>query len=172
MDITKANTRNREIQTEQLKIHGNCMEFGETVVQLSNVSLFSIENLTPTKFPLWSILIILLGLVLLFMKNVVTVVIGLVLIAGGVAAIYLWNKQRKKDEQCKKLIIAVNSGNIFTILFNNQAFLEKVIQVLKEVIANPGHLSDVIFNIKDNTFTGDASVIHEYAEVNSRRGNN
>lgn len=170
-DILKRTSRkNREIQTEYLKVHGNCMEFGETVIQLSNISLLSIENIAPTAFPIWGALVALVGLLLLSLKATMAVVLGLILIVGGAASIYLWYNQRKKDEQRKKLVIAPNSGHIFTIVFDDQAFLEKVIGVLKDVIANPGHWGDVIVNIKDNTFSGNASAIHDYAEVNVKGG--
>ena len=168
-DILKRTSRkNREIQTEYLKVHGNCMEFGETVIQLSNISLLSIENIAPTAFPIWGALVALVGLLLLSLKATMAVVLGLILIVGGAASIYLWYNQRKKDEQRKKLVIAPNSGHIFTIVFDDQAFLEKVIGVLKDVIA--GHWGDVIVNIKDNTFSGNASAIHDYAEVNVKGG--
>ena len=46
---------NREIHVGALKIHGNSIEFGDTVVQLSNVSLVSTEDVEHSAFPIWGL---------------------------------------------------------------------------------------------------------------------
>ena len=56
---------NREIHVGALKIHGNSIEFGDTVVQLSNVSLVSTEDVEHSAFPIWGLLGVLAGIVLL-----------------------------------------------------------------------------------------------------------
>lgn len=167
-DILKNNlSKSREINTDTLKIHGNCMEFLDTIIQLSNISLISTNSIIPTKFPTWCIGAIAVGLICLFLKITLISVIGLGLLALGAWTIYLWYQRVQQEKEIKKLVIATNSGQTFSILFYNGNFLERVIDVLKEIIANPGHLSDVNFNIKDNTFTQGAAIFHEYNEVNS-----
>lgn len=170
-DILKSDSsKTREINTDSLKIHGNCMEFLDTVIQLSNISLISTNSIIPTKFPVWSIAAIIIGIFLLTLKAVPVILLGLVAAAVGVFAIYSWYQQMEREKSIKKLVIATNSGQTFSILFEKGEFLETVIQVLKEIIANPGHLSDVNFNIKGNTFTQSAAIFREYTEVNSRGG--
>lgn len=171
-DILKSDaSKNREINTDTLKIHGNCMEFLDTVIQLSNISLISTNSIVPTSFPMWSIALIAAGLICLLLKAAPIVVLGLFLIVGGGYVICLWYRRVQDEKELKKLVIATNSGQTFSILFYNGEFLETVIQVLKEIIANPGHLSDVNFNIKGNTFTQSSAIFREYTEVNSRGGN-
>ena len=94
------------------------------------------------------------------------ILIGLIVAAVGGFAIYSWYQQVEREKKLKKLLIITNSGQIFSILFENGKFLDTVICVLKEIIANPGHLSDVNFNIKGNTFTQGAAIFHDYTEVN------
>lgn len=170
-DILKSDSsKSREINTDSLKIHGNCMEFLDVVIQLSNISLISTNSVIPTKFPTWSIGAIAIGLICLLLKAAPIVILGLILIGGGGGAIYLWYQQIQKEKELKKLVIATNSGQTFSILFYNGEFLKTVIGVLKEIIANPGHLSDVTFNIKGNTFTRGSAVFHDFAETNFRGG--
>lgn len=166
-DILKSDfSKNREISTDSLKIHGNCMEFENTIIQLSSISLISNNSIVPTKFPNWSIAAIIIGLLLLATKSVPMILLGLIVVAVGGFAIYSWYQQVEREKKLKKLVLITNSGQIFSILFLNGEFLDTVIRVLKEIIANPGHLSDVNFNIKGNTFTHGAAVFHEYTEVN------
>lgn len=163
----KLNTgsNNREIATEYLKIHGNCMEFKDTILQLSNISLISTTNIDPEKFPLWSLALVFFGLLMILFTQGGLVLLGLFLACCGGAVIYFWYTQTQKTKMLKRLTIVTNSGNFFSIVFNNQAFLDKVVHVLNEIISNPGHLSDVSISIKDNTFTGGSSAIHDYTEL-------
>ena len=90
-DILKSDSsKTREINTDSLKIHGNCMEFLDTVIQLSNISLISTNSIIPTKFPVWSIAAIIIGIFLLTLKAAPVILLGLVAAAVGVFAIYSW----------------------------------------------------------------------------------
>lgn len=163
-------SNNREIDTDSLKIYGNCLEFKNIVIQLSNVSLVSNNSLITTKFPLWSIGAVLLGLVCLFMNAAAIKVFGLILLCGGGFTIYKWYQQVEREKQLKKLVIATNSGQTFSILFERGEFLDKVISALKEIIAHPGHHSDVIINIKDNTIASGGKLIESVNEFNTIGG--
>lgn len=165
--ITRSASTPNEINTDRLKIHGNCLEFMDTVIQLSNISLFSSDPLVPTKFPFWSLFSIILGLICMEVDSPISAFIAFVLIIGGMASIFLWFYKIYREQQSRRLSIVTNSGQRFYIIFENKEFLETVIIVLKEIIANPGHLRDVNFNIKGNTFTQGAAVFHEYTELNS-----
>lgn len=170
-DILKNNAANsREIDTDSLKIYGNCLEFKDTVIQLSNVSLVANSLLSTPKFPLWSIAALVLGFACLFLKVGAIIVLGLFLLCGGGCAIYVWNQQVEREKQLKKLVIATNSGQTFSILFERGEFLDTVIGTLKEIIAHPGHHSDIIINIKDNTIAPGGSVIDSVNEINSIGG--
>lgn len=170
-DILKnSGSNNREINTDSLKIYGNCLEFKNIVIQLSNVSLVSNNSLITSKFPLWSIGAVLLGLACLFIDVVAIKVFGLLLLCGGGFIIYKWYQQVEREKQHKKLVIVTNSGQTFSILFEKGDFLNKVINALTEIIAHPDHHSDIVINIKDNTIAPGGRVIDSVNEFNSIGG--
>ena len=161
---------NREIKTHSLKNYGNCLEFKDNVIQLSNVSLVANNPLTLPKFPLWTIAALLLGFACLFVEEGAVKFFGVVLLCVGGFFIYTWNQQMEREKQLKKLVIATNSGRTFSILFEKGEFLATVIDTLKETIAHPGHHSDVIINIKDNIIGPGGSAIDTVNEINTFGG--
>ena len=170
-DILKNSASNsREIDTDSLKIYGNCLEFKDTVIQLSNVSLVANNPIAPPQFPIWAAAALIVGLLFLFVDIGVIRVLGLILIVGGGYVAYAWYQRSERDKTLKRLVIATNSGQTFFILFNQSEFLNKVIDTLKEIIAHPGHHSDIIINIKDNTIGPGGSVIDTVNEINSIGG--
>ena len=170
-DILKSSAAsNREINTDSLKIYGNCLEFKDTVIQLSNISLVTNNPLTHPNFPLWTIAALLLGFACLFVDAGAVKFLGVVLFCVGGFFIYIWDQQVERDKQLKKLVIATNSGQIFSILFKQGEFLDAVIDTLKEIIAHPGHHSDVIINIKDNIIGPGGSAIDTVNEINTFGG--
>lgn len=172
----------REIKTEYLKIHGNCMEFKDTIIQLSNVSLISSEKLSLTSFPIWAAVLIALGLSALLTRIGGLAKFGIILIICGGFGVYYWYKQNERAQQLERLLITTNSGHTFAIIFNNRAFLSKVAETLKEIVANPGHLSDITVNVKNNTLnyndesvnivgnkiSGGSSAIRDYQKTSSK----
>lgn len=163
-------SNNREIDTDSFKIYGNCLEVKDTVIQLSNVSLVANNPLARTKFPLWTLVTLILGFACLFVRNGTVIVLGLALLFTGGAIICVWFFQTEREKQLKKLVIATNSGQTFSILFEQGEFLDKVIGTLKEIIAHPGHHSDVIINIKDNTIASGGKLIESVNEFNTIGG--
>lgn len=161
----EASNKNREIETDYLKIHGNCMEFKNTVIQLNNISLLSSEDLSPVAFPTAALVAAIAGLVLMMLEISALLWVGLVCFAVAGAYLYFWYRENQRLGEMKRLLIITNSGNHFNIVFHDKPFLEEVVKVLKEVIANPGHLSDITINVKDNKFADGASVIQDFNEV-------
>ena len=145
----------KNIETEYLKISGNCMELKDTVIQLSNISLFSTTDISASPFPALSIVVILFGFV---MFNV-SVIAALLILAAGVAWIYLWYSSVQKAREMKRLTIVTNSGNAFPIVFNDKAFLSKVVDVLTYIVRNPETAGEISINVKDCTFSGNSHVV-------------
>ncbi len=172
-DILKNSaSNNREIDTDSLKIYGNCLEFKDTVIQLSNVSLVANNPIAPPQFPIWAAVAFIVGLLFLFVDTDIDIIhiVGLFLFFGGGFVACAWYLRSERDKTLKRLVIATNSGQTFFILFNQSEFLNKVIDTLKEIIAHPGHHSDIIINIKDNTIGPGGSVIDTVNEINSIGG--
>ena len=145
----------KNIETEYLKISGNCMEFKDTVIQLSNISLFSTTDISAAPFPALSIVVILIGLALFN----VSVIAALLVLAAGVVWIYLWHSSVEKAREMKRLTIVTNSGNAFPIVFNDKAFLSQVVNLLTDIIRNPETAGEININVKDCTFSGNSHVV-------------
>lgn len=144
------------IDTDYLKIYGNVLEWGNTLIQISNIARISNIPLTDTPFPRWTVVFLLLGMGSLDFS----LVLGLILLAIPTISIVLWNMENKKRRKHTSLNIYLNSGRILSILFADKSFLEEVLIVMKKLIADPSvKSSEIIINIKDNVLSGDSSII-------------
>ncbi len=157
---------NREIHVGALKIHGNSMEFGDTVVQLSSVSLVSTENVEHNAFPIWSLLLVLAGIALFS----VSFWIGILCVLGGGVVLYAWYKEVQRAKASKRLVIVTNAGKCFPIVFQDKDFLKEVLETLKELIANPKEQSDAIFNISTGKMEIKKAVFKDHATLNNSEG--
>lgn len=156
--------KEKNIKTDFLKIHGNCLEIRDTCIQLSNISLFSTTDIAPDSFPKLSILMAIIGMLLLKGQTV----IGLLLLAASGIWVYIWYSNVQETKELKRLSIVTNSGNIFPIIFNDQAFLKKVVEILTDIISTPNHAKNITINVKDNTFTGESSLIRELNDMSKK----
>ena len=82
----------KSIDTPFLRIRENCLELKNTTIQLSNISLFSTADITPEKFPMLSIVLILVGFI--FLKPLIVPAL-ITIIVGGVW-IYYWYSSVQK----------------------------------------------------------------------------
>ncbi len=150
--------KEKSIETSELLVKGNIMSWEGMMIQLSNVSCVSTAPVEEIAFPLFSIIILIIGLVALTQKPI----IGILLLAGGVAWIYGWyyfNNQRKSNTI---LSIVLNSGNNLQFIIGNKSFLDKVLQVLEQIIINGGvGGQSVTINIRGNKISGNASVLND-----------
>ena len=145
----------KSIDTPFLRIRENCLELQNTTIQLSNISLFSTADITPEKFPMLSAALILVGIILL--KPLVVPAL-IAIIVGGVW-IYYWYSSVQKAKEMKRLTIITNSGNVFPILLEDQAFRTKVVTIMTDIIRDPAHARNITINVKECTFSDDASVV-------------
>lgn len=148
----------RTINTPFLRIRDNCLEIQSTTIQLSNISLLSTADITPEKFPVPSIILVLLGLAAL--KSLLIPAIFAIAIGG--LWIFSWNSSVQESKQQKKLTIITNSGHAFPIVFSDQEFLQKVVEMMTDIIRDPAHARSVSINVKDCRFEG--SMIESYFE--------
>ena len=149
---------NRVLETDYIKIHGNCLEIENTVLQLKNISLFSTVDIDPHPFPMGILLLIIAAIACLWFK----VLIAVVLFAISLIWIYIWDKKVQALAEIKRLIIVTNSGQSFAITFSNQTFLKKVLALLMELLDHPnGESANITINVKDSTFSGNSSFIKQ-----------
>lgn len=146
------------IETPQLLIKGNIMSWKGTMIQLSNVSCISTSPLAQMVFPIYSIVLLLIGLLMLK----ISLIVGIISLGLGGAWIYFWYKDNEERKRNTILNIVMNSGNNLQFIINNGDFLNKVLNVLEQIIIDGGvGKQDVTINIQGCKITGNAKVLND-----------
>lgn len=132
----------QKIETSFLRVEKNCLEIEGTCIQLSNVSILSTADVTPpdTNKMLICIAMIVGGLVLS--------PLGLLLTALGIFGIYRWYQEYRSSKEAKCLTIATNSGHFYPIVFKDRSFMEKVMQLMVQIMREPT-VSSAYFDLKN-----------------------
>lgn len=123
------NNKEKQVKTQRLSIVGHLLRWDDVVIQISNISLISTSNLQQTPMPFWAIILIIFGVVLL----PIIWWASLLCLALGILVIWAWYKETKKTEKYKYLNIQLNSGRMFSLLFENQEFLNQVLDVFANI---------------------------------------
>ena len=88
-----------------------------------------------------------------------SVVPALIAIAFGGGWIFYWYSSVQKTKEMKRLTIVTNSGNVFPIVFDDQAFLSRVVTIMTDIIRDPERARNITINVKECTFSDDATVV-------------
>ena len=146
------------IRTMKLNIMGNMMTWQGMLVQLSNVSYITTDELEAIAFPWISIMIIFVG----FIFAMISFLFTIVAIALGVGLIYLWYKQEQKRKSSARLTLCMNSGDKLALVFLDRSFLTKVMHVLEKIILEGGiGNNEITIDLSGAQFHGDASVLND-----------
>lgn len=137
------------IETDFLKVRGNLIIWENTMIQISNISMISTDNILGEPLPIWAVIMIILGLLSLN----VNLLIAIVLLVIGGAVIFLWRKKDQERKQSKMLTFMLNSGNRFSLIFRNGEFLQKVSSVLIELLAEKATNKIITFDIRAEKMT-------------------
>lgn len=156
MALEKLNNK-KTIETDILNVRGNLISWKDTFIQISSISMISTTDVDKNSFPILSIV---MGLIGLFVMKT-SVLIGLLLLAFCGLWIYKWYSDTERLKKLKKLNIILNSGGTYTLVFNDKLFLDQVISILENILSTSDKNSNITFNIKDNTFEGNSSVIKD-----------
>lgn len=150
----------REINVGSVRVHGNCMEFGNTAVQLSNISSLSTSEVKTSL--LGGVIILLIGFALLFVHWL----LGGVFILAGVFVLFALLENNVEYI----LSISTNAGGSFSIVFESDYFLRKVYDVLTEIIANPERENDANINITSQKIEVKRVEFKDYATLQNFEG--
>ena len=150
----------REINVGSVRVHGNCMEFGNTAVQLSNISSLSTSEVKTSL--LGGVIILLIGFALLFVHWL----LGGVFILAGVFVLFALLENNVEYI----LSISTNAGGNFSIVFESDYFLRKVYDVLIEIIANPEKENDANINITSQKIEVKKVEFKDYATLQNFEG--
>lgn len=129
------NNKEKQVKTQRLSIVGHLLRWDDVVIQISNISLISTSNLQQTPMPFWAIILIIFGVVLL----PIIWWASLLCLALGILVIWAWYKETKKTEKYKYLNIQLNSGRMFSLLFENQEFLNQVLDVFANIFEDDNY---------------------------------
>lgn len=120
--------------------------------------LYYYGRTTKKPIPLIAIAIIVFSLALFG----VSILVGFAGLAIGVVWLYLWNMENDNRKKHIILSIAMNSGNMLQILFNDKDFLENVKKVLERIIIDGGiGTQNIAINITDCEISGNARVLED-----------
>lgn len=143
------------IKTDNLIIRDNIMEWGNTMIQLSNVCSIStatfVKN-TPNPLLAVGILLIVLGVLI----SIFSPATGIIFLIAGAIAAYMGYKKKNNPEKTMTLSIMMNSGSVFEFLFYDESFKIQVLHVLETIISggNSLHIGDINIDIKNNHIDG------------------
>ena len=135
--------KEKQIKTQSLSIVGHLLRWEDVVIQISNISLISTSDFQQTMFPVWVIFLMVAGIVLLpFMWWA-----GLLCLALSIFVIWTWYNEIKKTKKYKYLNIQLNSGRMFSLLFESKEFLNQVLDIFANIF------EDDDYQAKTETFT-------------------
>lgn len=139
------------IETEAIIIKGNIMTWGNTMIQLSNVSSISAIQESP-KFPSGAIGFIVGGVLsaTLFSWIEIFVFLGVLMAVLGVLMIVLYYMMISQNKY--HLNVVMNSGSRYDFLVADRAFLNEMLSVLESIIIRGGvGENSISINIHDSS---------------------
>ncbi len=121
--------KEKVIETDELQVHGHLLRWKDVVIQISNISQISVGNYSRPPFPLWTIAALLIGLFFLPYNKF----IGATGLMVGIAVIAVWYESWWDKKDYKFLHLYLNSGTSFSIMFKEEPFLRKVLEVFANI---------------------------------------
>lgn len=161
-----SNRNDKTVETDSLYIHGHLLKWENVVVQISNISSITASNIPIEKksqYWLWGALVIgLLGFTGLMSRDKG---LAISLLALSVLCISVWwnkNEEEKKDaKKLKCLSIFLNSGSTYSIIFDDESFLQQVLQVFANIFENGAQAgTNYHINLTGCTIDNQSSVVN------------
>jgi hypothetical protein len=153
------NSQGNAIKTDYLVIRDNIMEWGNTMIQLSNVcSISTLTFVQKNPFPMYSLILVAVGLLGMQFSTAT----GIVILGLGIVWIYLWWNKNNNPDKTETLNITMNSGTVFGFLFKDEVFKMRVLRVLEGIIADGGKrkIGDINIDINNCDIKGDLSFMN------------
>ena len=149
--------KEKVIATDELQIRGHLLRWKDVVIQISNISQISVGSYPTQPFPMWTLVAILIGLFSI-QFNILIGLAGL-LLGGGV--IFMWYQERESKKGYKFLHLRLNSGTVFSFVFEREDFLRKVLDVFANIFEDveKNVNNSITIDIKNCEVSGNGSVI-------------
>lgn len=113
------------------------------VIQISNIAMITTATIQPPVFPVWVLFMGAVGIA----SFMFAWPLGLILVALTAFMIYAWYSEVEKKKKLKALSIHLNSGKVFSIMFQDQAFLGKVLNVFSNIFEAGGETTNTTYKI-------------------------
>lgn len=117
------------LKTEAIEIDNKVVKLRQTVIAVSNISEVSTFVPQP-KFPVWAVVALLFGLVLMFAED--TRMLGIICLAVGAMGICAY--YHAQTTAPKGITIRLNSGSVFSIRFSDHELANKVMTALEKAM--------------------------------------
>lgn len=112
-----------------MDIKFNSISFPGTILQISNITSLSIAPAPKKRFPIWAVIIAIIGVLGAGMNTDYSTLFIILLCVGLIVIVYVLYKNSFDN---KYLVIKMNSGEIFLFACDNNDFLYKAIDLIKE----------------------------------------
>lgn len=130
------------METYELSIRGHLLRWSDTVIQISNISMVSTAEVPASRVPMWLLVAAgicgLFGIWLLdvnskmYYPNEAMQVFGVLAIIASIGWFLTWWFTRNTKDKTY-LNLALNSGNVYSFLFTDKAFMLQVLQVFANI---------------------------------------
>lgn len=140
------------IEINSFYIRKNVMEWGNTALQLSNISSISTYKFEfKQSFPKISILLFIIGAIILALPKWLNIAyIGYIFLAVSIGWICYWYYKKNNPDSSLALHIMMNSGAIYSIKFNNEKALNGVVVGLTKIMDAGGAKGDIYYKCDVN----------------------
>ena len=128
------NDKEKTVHTAGFHIQGHLLRWEDVVIPIDNISMISSSRISAPQFPLWAVIVGLIGL-FLFVFNPLLAIIGVVVAIG---VIVFWYKQYKDSQSQKCLNIMLDSGYTFSLIAKNGKFVNEIVDVFSNIFKDFG----------------------------------
>lgn len=149
ISVSASTQSDSDVLETNLHIDHNALIFGQTVIQISNISKIWAGYLPKPSFPFMQVCILLGGGVIAVTKYTSLSVIGLILILVGVYLIFKYISYKL----IYTLNIELNSGTVHRFFSEEKQFINKMFQFLNAILVNDSRNENIIMDFKNSNFT-------------------
>ncbi|MCA9904597.1 MAG: hypothetical protein KC547_12150 [Anaerolineae bacterium] len=132
-------------RTTELKLRGRTLIFGNTIYQLRNIASLEVVDLTIIKrFPMYILLLGLVGLFLLSTRG--TTLVGIALLALAAYLAYTWYNTRTNERYGLSIITNAGSLGSVTLVSKDLDFLKQIAVTINNLMNSEDEAQAISFN--------------------------
>ena len=149
------------VSTPQFEINENVIRYDQTIIQLSNVARCEVGKMPKEPYPIWAIVLGIVGILLLFTRPFKFIAVCLILVSCAILGFIYW----KNQELVRYLILELNSGKMLLFTCYNTSFLEDAQKAVIDCFNDRG----TAYTINFRNCTINDSQIGKYNEAKVQR---